>query len=461
MTTTSSLKELEGFMGNDIRETTVSFSIDRKLTEEELEEVVGYCTYDVEQTIEIFLHRREEFDSHMALLKAFKLPLKYISKTKAQLSAAILKANKVNRSDEFDLDIPDTLRISKYKHVLDWYKNSAKHSYDKSLRTTIDGVPHVFGWGGLHGAREQYRDEGIFLHVDVVSFYPSLMIEYGFLSRNVEDPGLFKEIYKERLRLKAEKNPMQQPYKIVLNSAYGAMKYKYNNLYDPRQANNVCVVGQLMLLDLIEKLEPHWTLIQSNTDGLIGKVGRKKDLDKVKEICREWEDRTRMKLDFETFTKIYQKDVNNYIIIKEDGSYKSKGAYVKELGSLDNDLPIINKAIKQYFIDGVPVETTIGGCSDLMMFQRVVKLSHKYSHALYGNKALREKCLRVFASRNEEDTGIYKVKENGRIEKIANTPEGCFIVNDNVKDRRIPRRLDREWYIRLAKKRIEDFVGQS
>jgi len=32
MTTTHSLKELEGFMGHDIKETNVSFDTDRKLT---------------------------------------------------------------------------------------------------------------------------------------------------------------------------------------------------------------------------------------------------------------------------------------------------------------------------------------------------------------------------------------------------------------------------------------------
>jgi hypothetical protein len=460
MTTTNSLKELEGFMGNNIRESTVSFSLNRKLTEKELQEVVSYCTHDVEQTMEIFLHRKEEFDSHIALLKAFKLPRKYISKTKAQLAAVILKANKLNRSDEFDLSIPDTLKIYKYKNIPDWYKNSDNHSYDKALETTISGVPHSFGWGGLHGSREQYKAEGMILHLDVVSFYPTIMIDYGFLSRNVEDPALYKEICEERIRLKKEKNPMQQPYKIVLNSTYGAMKYKYNNLYDPKQANNVCVGGQLLLLDLIEKLEPYWTLIQSNTDGLIGKVKSQVDLDKIKDNCREWEERTAMKLEFDLFKKIYQKDVNNYILIKEDGSYKAKGAYVKELSSIDNDLPVINKALKNYFIEGIPVEKTIMDCRELIMFQRVVKVSYKYSHALYGEKVLQEKCLRIFSSKNEEDRGIFKVKEGGKAEKIANTPERCFIVNDSVIGRRVPVRLDKQWYIDLARKRIEDYLGE-
>ena len=460
MTTHNSLKELEGFMGHDIRETTVSFNTDRKLTAKEIDEVVSYCTNDVEETMEIFLHRKEEFDSHVALLKAFDLPLKYISKTKAQLAAVILKANKTIRNDEFDLILPDTLKLEKYKYVMDWYQDSNNHNYDNFLETIVSGIPHIFAWGGLHGARDKYQDEGILVNVDVASFYPSLMLEYDFLSRNVEDPELYKKIYSERLKLKAEKNPMQLPYKIVLNSTYGAMKYQYNNLYDPRQANNVCVGGQLLLLDLIEQLEPHWTLIQSNTDGLIGKIRRRRDLKTIKTVCKEWEERTRMKLDFEIFNKIYQKDVNNYIIIREDGSYKSKGAYVKKLNDIDNDLPVVNKALKEYFINDVPVEETINNCKDLMMFQKVVKVSNKYSHALYGRRKLSEKCLRVFASKND-DSGVFKVKENGKTHKIAGTPEKCFIVNDNVLGRRIPRRLDKDWYIQVAKKRLSDFLGEK
>ncbi|MBP2028870.1 DNA polymerase elongation subunit (family B) [Acetoanaerobium pronyense] len=460
MTTLHGLKELEGFMGHDIRETAVSFDTNRKLTEEELEEVIKYCTHDVEETMEIFLHRKEEFDSQMALLKAFELPLKYIGKTKAQLAAVILKARKMNREDEFDLILPDTLRIKKYSYIVDWYKNPVNHNYEKALETGVSGVAHVFAWGGLHGARDKYQDEGILVSLDVSSFYPSLMLEYGFLSRNVEDPKLYQEIYNERMRLKSLKDPMQQPYKIVLNSTYGAMKHQYNNLYDPRQANNVCVGGQLLLLDLIEQLEPHWKLIQSNTDGLIGKIKFKADLTTIKTICKQWEERTRMKLDFELFHKIYQKDVNNYIIIKEDGSYKSKGAYVKKLNSIDNDLPIVNEALKKHFINKTPVEDTIYGCKDLMQFQKVVKVSHKYSHALYGEKSIPERTLRVFASRNN-DPGVFKVKESGRIEKIAGTPDSCFIVNDNVIGRRISRRLDRDWYVNLAKKRLKDYIGKE
>lgn len=459
MTSMHSLKQLEGFMGNNIKETTVPFNIDRKLTPEELQEVLQYCEHDVEQTMNVFINRSEEFTSHLSLITAFKLPLKYLNKTKAQLSAIILKANKWVHNDEFDIKIPETIKLNKYKFIDTWYRDKSNLDYKKKLDVEVAGVPHTFAWGGLHGAIPNYIGEGLFLNVDVASYYPSLMIEYGFSSRNISDPGLYKEIYNTRLKLKAEKNPMQQPYKIVLNSTYGAMKDKCNPLFDPLQANNVCVSGQLMLLDLIEKLEDHVQLIQSNTDGILVKLKRKQDLEKVKYICHEWEQRTKMVLEYDLYTKVIQKDVNNYIIVDEHGKYKSKGAYVKKLNSLDYDLPIVNEAIVNYFLTGKSPEETINECSDLYKFQKIVKISSKYSKGLYGDEPLNEKVLRVFASRRKTDKGIFKIKAGGNKEKIANTPGKCFIENDDVKGKPVPRRLNRGWYIELAHKRLNDFIS--
>ncbi|MGG3840784.1 hypothetical protein ABEV00_27645 [Paenibacillus thiaminolyticus] len=456
------LKELEGFMGSNIKETSVPFDIDRKLTSSELQEVIQYCIHDVEQTMEVFVNRIEEFESHMSLIKAFNLPLSYLGKTKAQITAAILDAKRLSRDDEFDIILPDTLQVEKYRHIVDWYMDLENRDYKKSLVTDVAGVEHVFGWGGLHGAIPNYQGRGIFLNIDVASYYPALMIEYGFLSRNVANPTKYRQIRDERLRLKAEKNPMANPLKIVLNSTYGASKDKYNGLYDPRQANNVCVGGQLLLLDLIEKLEGSCELIQSNTDGLIVKVRRRRDIEHVRSICAEWEQRTRMVLEFEEFERIYQKDVNNYIVIHQDGSYKSKGGYVKKLDNLDYDLPIVNKAVVDYFIHGADPEVTIDRCDQLREFQKVVKVSGKYLYGLYNDEILSERVLRVFASRGRGDGGVFKVKDvkgELRIEKIANTPERCFIENGDVTEMKVPRKLDKRWYVDVARKRITDFLG--
>ncbi|WP_282804258.1 DNA polymerase domain-containing protein [Clostridium tetani] len=465
MTSFHGLKQLEGFMGNDIRETTVSFNIDRKLTRHEIQEVIFYCNHDVEQTMEVFINRIEEFEAHIGLIKNFKLPLKYISKTKAQLSAIILGADKREHDDEFEITIVDTIRINKYKNILNWYKNPLNRDYKKSLDIEVAGVPHVFGWGGIHGARDKYMGEGIFINSDVGSFYPSLMIQYDFLSRNVRNKSKFKEIYDYRMKLKKEgKKKEQQPYKIVLNSTYGASKDKYNNLFDPLQANNVCINGQLMLLDLIENViegVPGVKLIQSNTDGVMWKLENKSDIETYKKICNEWCNRTRMTLDHDHIKKVVQKDVNNYLIVMEDGKIKSKGAYVKSLNKLDYDLPIINKALMNYFIKGIVPEETISNCNQLKEFQKVCKVSSKYLYAYHGDKKLDEKVLRVFASRSRVDEGVFKQKtEGGTLEKIASTPVRCFIDNSDIEGKEVPRKLDKQWYIEMAWKRIKDFIGE-
>ncbi|WP_097026152.1 DNA polymerase domain-containing protein [Clostridium peptidivorans] len=454
---TKGLKQLEGYMGNNIKESDVAFNIDRPLNSDEIVETVKYCKSDVENTMEVFMQRIEEFNSQMSLIKAFNLNIKYISMTKPQLSAIILGARKKRHQDEFEITIPDNLKVDKYSYVVDWYKNRLNRDYKSSLKCDVAGVPHIFAWGGLHGAKEKYYGEGIFLNCDVASLYPSLMIEYNYVSRNVSDRNKFREIRDTRLKLKKAKNPMQLPYKLVLNSTYGAMKDKNNNLYDPLMANNVCVAGQLFLLDLIEKLENHCELIQSNTDGLFLKVRREKDIDKIKAIAAEWEQRTRLQLEWETFSKIYQKDVNNYIVVHEDNSYKSKGAYVKKLEQLDYDLPIVNIALREYFVNGTSVETTVNNCNKLIEFQKVVKITSKYKGITYNSEPIPEKCIRVFASRSLSDGPVMKINSKDKPEKIANTPGRCFIENGDMKEKRISRKLDKQWYIDVAKKRLEDF----
>lgn len=455
-----SLKQLEGFQGHDIRETSVSFNIRRELTEEEIEEVIKYCRHDVHETMHIFMETITEFESQVELLKMFNLPLRNISKTKAQLSAFILDAKQpaVPRDDEFDFTFPDTLQINKYTEVLDFYKENK--DYNKVLELNVAGVPHLFAWGGLHGARNNYYGEGYFLNIDVESYYPALMIEYDYLSRNVKDPAKFREVRDTRLKYKAAKDKRQAPLKIVINGTYGAMKDKYNGLYDPLMANNVCIGGMTLLLDLIEKLEPHCEIIQSNTDGVLVKLRHYDDYDLIDDICYEWEQRTRMGLEFDEFVKVIQKDVNNYILVDADGNYKSKGAYVKKLNPLDYDLPIVNEAVVNYFVKGIDPEETIFSCTELVKFQKIVKISSKYSHARYGTRRMNEKVFRVFASVDENDKQLCKVKD-GVAEKIAYVPERCFIMNDDIKGMKVPSKLDYWWYWTLANKRIDDFLGED
>ena len=469
------LKTFEGFMGNDIRETSVSFDIDRKLTAEEIAETIKYCRHDVEQTIEVFLKRKSDFDAQMGLLKMFNLPLSSISKTKVQLSAEILEAKAQTYFDEFDISFPDTMRIEKYKAVVDWYKdpkNSCYERYEKGksgkevlkktqLEIDVDGVPHVFGWGGVHGAREKYFGEGYFINMDVASLYPSLMIRYNLLSRSC-NPAKFADIVKTRLKYKKEKNPLQAPLKIVINGTYGAMKDPNNPLYDPRQANNVCVYGQLLLLDLIEHLEPYAEIIQSNTDGVLIKMPDGQNEDKfynlIDDVASEWEERTGLILEFDEYRKVFQKDVNNYVIVDAKGHYKAKGAYVKKLSPLDYDIAIVNRALIDFMVKKTPVEVTISKCDKLIEFQQVKKISGKYEYIKHGEKILSEKTVRCFASVRQSDSGLKKKHSTTkRFAKMEGTPEHCFLMNGNIDGEKCPPELDKKWYINLAKKRLKDF----
>lgn len=455
------LKYFEGSLGNSIEESSIPFNIDRKLTDAEMEETVKYCRHDVEQTIAVFMERYSDFEAQLGLLKMFKLPLSEISRTKVQLSARILEATKRTYNDEFDIDFPSTMRIQKYREVVDWYENPENLDYSKSLDIEVAGVKHSFGWGGVHGAREKYFCEGYFINMDVASLYPSLMIRYGLLSRSCH-PEKFKEIVDARLKYKAEKNPLQAPLKIVINGTYGASKDRFNPLYDPRQANRVCIYGQLLLLDLIEHLEPVCKIVQSNTDGVLVKLrdGSQKAFDDVDEIAYEWERRTGLKLEFDEYRKVIQKDVNNYIIVAPDGHWKSKGAYVKRLGSLDYDLAIVNRAVSECLVNGTPVEKTIASCNVLKDFQLVKKVGAKYTAIYHGEEFIPEKCVRCFASKDERDGGLFKIhKETGRKVKVEGTPIRSKLVNGDINGMSVPDWLDRNWYINMARKRVNDFLG--
>ena len=459
------LKSFEGFMGNDIKETSVPFNIDRKLTPEEIAETVKYCKHDVEQTVQVFLKRTEEFNTMMYFIKHFGLSMDYISKTKAQLAAEILGGNRkgADFDDEFQFPILDCLHLNKYKHIAEWYANPENHDYSKKQdKQIVAGVEHTFAWGGGHGARAKYSADGVFLIIDVTAYYPSLQKKYHFGYRVMNHPENFEFIHDSNIAYKRKGDKKaRQPFKIMDNAISGQMKQKSSALYDPMSNNSICINGQLLLLDLVEHIEPYCKLIQNNTDGIIVKLkDYGHDFDVLDDVVYEWEQRTGMKMDFDTYIgTIYQKDVNNYLLIdRKTGAIKAKGGYVMKLNDLSYDLPIINKALVDYMIHGIPVRLTIMECQDLREFQLVSRISSKYTHILYGDKPIKEKCIRVFASNNLADPGVKKVHAVRKTTaKLTNSPEHCFIFNDDVKGVPVPDKLDRQWYIDFANKRLSDF----
>lgn len=489
-----SLKQLEAFMGDDIRETEVDFNIDRPLTEEEIKQTLYYNHHDVIEVLRVLDYCWDDFEGQLDIIELYGLDMSYFTKTKVQLAVSPKILNAVDQhtlDDEFDIRLPETIQLSdKYKFIPEWYMNPKNWRYKEHLRSednqhnnqlccTVAGIPHVFAWGGCHGADDKEAVfEGIILHADVASMYPTTDIEYGLLSRKFKNPDDFKQMRDFRLKLKLEKNPKNKALKPMINGVYGAGKDRNNPSYDPLMANLTCIFGQMFILDLIDKLEPYCRLLQTNTDGIFVLCENEEMKNKVIEITNQVGERLKMEFEIDEYTKLIQKDVNNYIAVKKNGELECKGAMVKFNKPIDNDLPILNDAVRNYLAYDIPVEQTINECNEYIKFQKVIKLSAKYKEIWYGNgvsgkdnkitsingELLKGKVHRVFASKRQSDGSIYKLKiEKGvkSYEQFANTPTHLFIDNEDVHDKSIPEYLDKEYYINEAKKRIDMFLTKD
>lgn len=469
-----SLKEIEANLGMDIVETPVSFNLDRELTGEELQTVIKYCIHDVETTKKVFSLRKDYFESKFDICKEFNLDKLDVKKTRANLASKVLKCSKdrlpdgvLENADRLNITIVDELRTENIPNeILNFYKNIRQRfkdgeSFEKlekeKLVYSLCGVEHTFAFGGLHGARENYIYEGNMLNVDVGSYYPSMMINFGFISRASEHPDLYKNLYATRMEYKAKKDNKQQIYKILLNSTFGALKSEFNDLFDPVMSNNICVNGQLILTDLIMNLRPYAELVQSNTDGILIKY-KEKDLDTINEICKEWELNYGLTLDYEYVEKIVQRDVNNYILKTKDGKIKGKGLFANfDGGNFEkNNLTVIDIALKDYYINNIDIKDTITNMitnKNLMPLQQVAKMGGTFDFMEHNGQEV-QKVNRIFATWDNRYGAINKVKNNNGVKKynkIPNSSDKCVINNETL-DKLDTNLLDLDYYVKLVEK---------
>ena len=476
-----SLKSIEAHLGMNIRESSVPFDIDRPLTDDELEEVIEYCKADVDATEKLF-RLRENYLKNKVYIGSLKglPPEKALYMTNAKLTAAYLDATRQEHDDEREYVYPDNLKREFIpdevfaffdrlhdKSIPDEEVFSSKYSFN------IGECECTVGLGGLHGAIPHYREKATDTRTirsqDVGSFYPHIMIYEGFASRNIPNAQIYADVLEERMQAKhAGDKDKANALKLVCNTTYGAMLNEYNDLFDPRMGRSVCITGQLRLLELAGHLVaecPTLKVLQCNTDAVMVSLDTT-DLDTYYAICKEWQKRTRYELEEDIISEIVQKDVNGYIEIAEDGSIKIKGGYlvrgISTAGAfnINNNATIIPKAIIAYYKDGTPIEDTINACNDILEFQLIAKASSKYSavyHKQEGYKVPAQKCNRVYASKQHLLGTLYKIhKETGAEAKIADLPEHCVIDNDN---HLTIHSVDKDWYIRKAKKMADDFLG--
>ena len=482
-----SLKAIEGhYRGMSIEETEVDFNLDRPLTEEEIIRTIKYCKYDVDATEKLTDLRKDYLNNKIYLggLKNIE-PTKALAMTNAKLTAAYLDARNVltieeRGMDERDYKHPENLRREYIpQEVFDFFDRL----YDKSisdddlfkskLNITVGECPVTLGFGGIHGAIPFHQEEEIngrlIRNYDVASYYPHLMVYYGYTSRNIPNPQIYADMLETRMRAKKSGDKATaNALKLVANTTYGAMLNKYNDLYDPLMGRSVCITGQLFLLELSQHLIAECStlrIVQLNTDGIMVSFDES-EYDRVLAITKEWETRTRFELEEDRIKRIVQKDVNNYVEIPYEGEPKIKGGYlvrgIAPAGAfnINNNATIVAKAIVDHFVHGTPPEETINGCDDIFAFQLIAKAGSKYKEAYHlvdGKQEPVQKVNRVYATTNERYGKIYKVKaENDSTAKIESLPEHCIVDNDN---KLTIESVDKSWYIELAKKRINDFLG--
>ena len=484
-----SLKAIEAHLGIPIEETEVDFNITHRLSEKELQETIYYCKYDVDATEKLYHLRQAYLKNKVTLGKTRNLTDRQaMYMTNAKLTSVYLKAQKPEKpwNDERNYQYPEKL-LRQYipQEVFDFFDRMKDDRipndelFSSKLEIMVGVCPCTIAYGGIHGAIPTYVEEATetrtIRNKDVASYYPHLMTLMGYCSRNMPSPKMFEDTLEERVAAKkAGDKATANALKLVLNTTCGAMLNgkdgtAFNDLYDPLMGRSVCISGQLFLLELSEHLIAECStlkIIQLNTDGIMVSFDHE-DEAKYQEITQEWQDRTGFELEEDFIRKIVQKDVNNYVEVPADGGEpKVKGGQlvrgIAPAGAfnINNNAVVVARAIKQYFIDGTPPEETIAASENILDFQLIAKAGGKYSqcyHLVGGEKVIVQKVNRVYAVSDKSKGTVYKTHAvTGRDAKVAGLPTHCAIDNNNNLSIEV---VDRKWYVKLAKKYINDFLG--
>lgn len=489
-----SLKEFSAFFGINIKETEVDFDMERELTDEEKILNEFYCKNDVLAT-----ELRFEQNIGMLLAKAtiallFNMDKKALGLTNANLTAEVLGAKRQPvRADLTDpLELDEKLNIT-IPEVREAYLNkefelNEKGKLNVALEVNRNGYEMVYGSGGLHAARPSYIHIGEFIARDFGSLYPNTMINFDLLSRNIPNDlkGRYGDLLQQRMNAKYNgeeevtingvnlpTNVMVNGIKLPLNTKFGASGAEFNGLYDPRNQFLVCVTGQLIMTEFYEIIEPHCTLIQSNTDCHMYIPNSEEDEKEMDIKLDEFSKRVGITLDKDPFIAMYQKDVNNYIAVDAKGKVKVKGA-IGLTNGLKVSKAIVSNAFINYVVAGKDYKEFIYECDELRQFQMITKTGWTFDDTVVrdnkGNEMKAQKVNRTFAIKDpSKAVEIFKVKRGAVIEDedtiifgedsytkgLPNAPEYYAIGNEAIGEGWITLDdIDKEYYIN----QVEDLL---
>lgn len=329
---------------------------------------------------------------------------------------------------------------------------------------------------------------------DVSSLYPNEVDVYGYSSRNQQDKNSYVNLLS--MRMKAKKGQLTEDFlkpmgltnddlksglKLPLNAYTGALRAKFNDLYDNLQGFSICTTGQLLILQLIHDLQevPTLEMVSANTDAVMYTI-EEEYKEQAHKVLDDWQKLTGLELEEDKIVKIIMRDVNNYVEIVQTGNnnykvnYKGGNFTGKHIFTWDkekkifhyefkddlksNSLTIVAEAILKKLLFDIPIEKTINYCDDIFRFQMVSHLGSTYEKCVQetpnGDVEL-QRNNRIYAGKKPSGA-IIKVKPNSRRDSLANQPPNPIIDNANectIDD------VNKEWYIDLAKQRVNDFLG--
>ena len=336
---------------------------------------------------------------------------------------------------------------------------------------TYNNVKYKLGFGGIHSQDKpglfEEDNEYYIIDADVGAQYPSLMINKQLKPAHLDKKFIkdFANIKTKRMIAKKENHEViSKALKIVLVSTVGKTLNENNWLYDPLVNLQVTINCQLYMLMLIEQLTLHdFQVISANTDGIVTKVQKNRAKEYV-EICHRWEKLSSFELEFTSYKKYIRRDVNNYLVIKQDGSIKTKGIFsTKTELTKGYDKPIVSIALYEYFINNKPIKQTILEHTDIYDFCIAKKIDDKFTNiyrkileGVYKEDTL-QKSVRYYVS--NINGSLFKVNktthESSWYEQNRNvTIFNEYIHHDDVKDYNI----DYSYYINTTQKIIDKII---
>lgn len=361
--------------------------------------------------------------------------------------------------------LQDVLREMKEQVV---YSKERK-GYEKKF--VLSNVVYSIGVGGIHSIHTPkiFRpDDNEFIgHSDVASMYPSFIIKYKWIPRHLGETfwQVYSQIYRERIEAKHSKQKHKdKALKLTLNSVSGKMQQETSWMYDPFSVFKIRINGQLVLLMLVDRLlELDCKIVQVNTDGVMY-VAKKANREAIQEAISDIERLTQLTFESNDYEAFYQYAINDYFGVEEGYSQSNDPNLIEKKGMFITDTRlgkglapiVIPKAVINYFLTKEPISAFIKRQTDIKDFLMCQRVDKKFK-VMHGKDEV-QRINRYYASTN--DYFLYKVGDDGKETNLL-TKSGVTILN-TFDDRPIEdRHINYDYYIREARKIVDDFVCQQ